>query len=71
MVLSGGTTSGKADVMASILYGAASIIDVAVDGVGHIPPDVCAGLFDPSNITSLNPLWLLVLTADGEDSSAT
>lgn len=30
---------------------------------------VAAGLFEPSNITSLIPLWLAVLIAEGEDPS--
>jgi len=34
----------------------------------HIAED-CMGLFDPSSITSLIPLWLAVLMADGEDPS--
>jgi hypothetical protein len=35
----------------------------------ELVPVVVAGWFDPSNITSLMPLWLVVLMADGEDPS--
>src|SRR6266536_5779687 len=35
----------------------------------HIEAEEAAGLFDPSNITSLMPLWLAVLIAEGEDPS--
>jgi hypothetical protein len=31
--------------------------------------DDTAGLFDPSTITSLMPLWLFVLIAEGEEPS--
>src|SRR4051812_25931496 len=35
----------------------------------HMAPEVATGLLDPSSITSLNPLWLAVLIAEGEEPS--
>jgi len=35
----------------------------------HIDAEDVAGLLDPSSMTSLIPLWLAVLIADGDDPS--
>jgi hypothetical protein len=62
------TSSGKT---AALTGSTGNGEEVTIIEFAHRPLDVVAMLFDPSTMTSLNPLWLPVLMAEGEDPSIT
>lgn len=61
--------SGKPVPPRSRLKGFGVISGGAIMDCCHIEVDEAAGLFEPSSMTSLMPLWLAVLIADGDDPS--
>ena len=63
--------SGKTEPFRSIANGFGICGGPITEGCHMVLVPAGAGWLDPSNITSLIPLWLVVLIADGLDPSTT